>query len=229
MATNRIEITVTMKNVYEYKRPAYGYGYETAYIYSMETEDGTAYVWKTTVFLYEEDEEGNPKGRINKGDIIRIKATVKGQSEYNGQPQNELTRVKLVERIFKAKTWEEIQEERKAAREAKVQEQRDSLSGEDFIWRMPYRQYKEHYSDCETIIGSFDRNRGVATIQVIVREGRLKASGVRGEHYRGYRLQNEEGEQVVYRTVKEENAIRRAEKEFGGTWECIRIYNYDRF
>lgn len=229
MATNRIEITVTMKNVYEYKRPAYGYGYETAYIYSMETEDGTAYVWKTTVFLYEEDEEGNPKGRINKGDIIRIKATVKGQSEYNGQPQNELTRVKLVERIFKAKTWEEIQEERKAAREAKVQEQRDSLSGEDFIWRMPYRQYKEHYSDCETIIGSFDRIRGVATIQVIVREGRLKASGVRGEHYRGYRLQNEEGEQVVYRTVKEENAIRRAEKEFGGTWECIRIYNYDRF
>lgn len=229
MATNRIEITVTMKNVYEYKRPAYVYGTEWAYIYSMEDEAGTAYVWKTTVFLYEEDEEGNPKGRINKGDVIRIKATVKGQSEYNGQPQTELTRVKLVERIFKAKTWEEIQEERKAAREAKVQEQRDSLSGEDFIWRMPYRQYKEHYSDCETIIGSFDRNRGVATIQVIVREGRLKASGVRGEHYRGYRLQNEEGEQVVYRAVKEENAIRRAEKEFGGTWECIRIYNYDRF
>lgn len=101
----------------------------------------------------------------------------------------------------------------------------DRLSGEDFIWRMPYKQYKEHYSDCETVAGSFERREfRPCTIEIIVREGRLKASGVRGEHYSGYRLENENGEQVVYRAVKEENAIRRAEKEFGGHWEVYKIY-----
>lgn len=242
----RIEATVTMKGIYEYQRPAYGYGIETAYIYNMVAEDGTVYVWKTTAFMTEKirvaDDansgyaEIDTKGRkwtyerINKGDVIRIKASVKGQGEYKGQPQTELARVKLVERTFKAKTWEEIQAEREAEKARKAQEQRDSLQGEDFIWTMTYKQYKEHYNDCETVAGSFksaDR-RHPATISVIIREGRLKASGVRGEHFSGYRLQNADGEQVVYRAVKEENAIRRAEKEFGGSWECVKIYEYER-
>lgn len=233
----RIEAIVTMNGIYSYERAAFGYGTETAYIYNMEAEDGTVYVWKTTSFMgfYVDDENGhfrNNKGvwqefyKVNKGDVIRITATVKGQSEYKGQPQTEVNRVKVVERIFRAKTWEEIQ------KEAKAEDQRNSLTGEDFIWRMPYKQYKEHYSDCETVEDSYrsprDYGRIPATIEVIVREGRLKNSGVRGEHYSGYRLQNADGEQVVYRAVKEENAIRRAEKEFGGEWKCIRIYQYER-
>ena len=64
------------------------------------------------------------------------------------------------------------------------------------------------------------------TIAVIIRVGRLKASGVRGEHYSGYELENEVGSHIVYRAVKEENAIKRATKEFGGNWECVKIYNY---
>lgn len=250
----RIEAVVTMKGIYSYERAAYTYGTETAYIYNMEAEDGTVYVWKTTAFMTEKvrvaDDansgysEIDAKGRkwtyekINKGDVIRIKATVKGQGEYKGQPQTELTRVKVVERTFKAETWEEIQAKREAEKAAKAKEQRDSLNGEDFIWTMTYKQYKEHYSDCETVVGSFNnhekenarrqRHFFPATISVIIREGRLKASGVRGEHYSGYRLQNAEGEQVVYRAVKEENAIRRAEKEFGGSWKCIKIYEYER-
>ena len=236
----RIEIAVTVKNIYSYEAPAYGYGYETRYIYNMVAEDGTVYVWKTAACMSLEIEDQNSNfanargkkvaySRINKDDKIVITASVKGQSEYKGQPQTEVNRVKVVERTFKAKTWEEIQEERRVEREHKAQEQRDSLSGEDFIWRMPYKQYKEHYSDCETVAGSFERREfRPCTIEVIVREGRLKASGVREEHYSGYKLENKEGEQVVYRAVKEENAIRRAEKEFGGTWECIKIYDYSR-
>lgn len=239
----RIEIAVEMKGIYSYEAPAYGYGYETRYIYNMVGEDGTVYVWKTTAFMSIDVYDGvdpktanffDAKGRayipeqINKGDKLVITASVKGQGEYKGQPQTELTRVKVKERTFKAETWEEVQARREAEKAAKAQGQRDSLQGEDFIWRMPYRQYKEHYSDCETVAGSFQRQKNrPCTIEVIVREGRLKNSGVRGEHYSGYRLENEDGEQVVYRAVKEENAIRRAEKEFGGEWKCIRVYEYN--
>ena len=240
----RIEIAVEMKGIYSYERAAYGYGTETAYIYNMVAEDGTVYVWKTTAFMGIELPAANPDDahfinsrgkavdffRINKGDKIVITASVKGQSEYKGQPQTELTRVKVKERTFAAETWEQKQERIRAEKENKAQEQRNSLNVEDFIWRMPYKQFKEHYSDCETVKGSFKReDRRPCTIEVIIRDGRLKNSGVRGEHYSGYRLQNEAGEQVVYRAVKEENAIRRAEKEFGGEWKCIKIYEYDSY
>lgn len=244
MASNRIEAIVTMKNIFEYERPAYGYGTETAYIYTMTGEDGTVYVWKTTAYmgLETEDTNGNytnARGkkvkfhRVNKGDKIVITASVKGQGEYKGQPQTILTRVKVKESDFAG-------ESRKEAKMKKAKEQRESLKGEDFIWTMPYKQYKEHYSDCETIIDSYDtheeensrRIRGFIppTIEVIIREGRLKKSGVRGERYSGYMLQNENGETVTYRAVKEENAIRRANKEHPGhEWECIKVYEYDSY
>ena len=242
MASNRIQIEVTMQGIYSYERPAYGYGTETAYIYNMVDENGKVYVWKTTTYMGIEVEDPNghftsKRGKtyefykINKNDKIVITASVKGESEYKGQPQTELTRVKVKERTFEAETWEQAQ----ARKAAKAQEQLDSVKGGDFIWTMSYRQYKEHYSDCETVTGSYNSHeeesmrshrRIPATIDVIIREGRLKNSGVRGKHYSGYRLRNKNGEQVVYRAIKEENAIRRAEKEFGGEWECIKVYDY---
>ena len=244
----RIESTVTMKGIYSYERAAYGYGTETAYIYNMVAEDGTVYVWKTTSFmvLEFEDEKGwitkkNGKtyntAKINKGDIIRIKATVKGQSEYKGQMQTEVNRVTVLERTFKAATPEEIMAQKEAEKKAKKAEQLASIGANDFLWEMPYRQYKEHYGDCETLIGSYDnhekeslnsRRRIAPTIVVIIREGRLKNSGVRGKHYSGYELKNANGERIVYRAVCEGNAIRRAEKEFGGEWKCTKIYDYKR-
>ena len=243
----RITITVDMKNIYEYTRPAFGYGTETAYIYTMTGEDGTEYVWKTTTWLAEKvpdnskhpnytDSKGNGymKCGINKGDKVQIKATIKGQSEYKGTPQTELTRVTLVKRLFKAETFEERQARIKAEKEAKKKEQEASLLGEDFICRMPYKQYKEHYSDCETVEGSYlgrdmTIGRYVPTIDVIIREGRMKKSGVRGKHYSGYELTNEEGVKSTYYAISEETAIRRAVKEHkGGNWTCTHIYNYHR-
>lgn len=235
----RIEITVTMDKIITYTRPAYGYGYEDAYIYIMQAEDGKTYVWKTTTFLTLEVED--PKGwviktngkayrydKINDGDKIRIKATEKGETEYNGQPQTEVSRVVVLERIFAAETWEEKQARLKAEAEARKQAQLDSISEGDFVWRMPYRQFKEHYSDCETVEGSFERRMGHApTIAVIIRAGRLKPSGVRGEHYHGYEFTNTEGEKVVYRAVSEDNATKRVNKEFPeSNWECTKIYQY---
>jgi len=224
----RITITVDMKNIYEYRRPAFGYGTETAYIYTMTGEDGTEYVWKTTKGMAYE------YSKINKGDKVQIKATIKGQSEYKGTPQTELTRVNVVKRLFKAETWEERQARIKAEKEAKAKEQEASLLGEDFICRMPYKQYKEHYSDCETVAGSYwgrdiTIGRYTPSIEVIIREGRLKKSGVRGKHYSGYELTNEEGVKSTYYAISEETAIRRAVKEHkGGNWTCTKIYNYQR-
>lgn len=219
----RLELAVEMKGIYSYTAPAYGYGVETRYIYKMVTDCRNVYVWKTTAIMSVGDSP------VNVGDKLVIVGTVKGESEYRGEKQTELTRVKVKERTFRGKTWEEIQREREEAKERKAQEQRDSVQGMDIIWTMTYKQYKEHYSDCETITGSFRREMGrPATIQVIIREGRLKASGVRGKHYSGYVLENaEDRKRVVYRAVSEENAIKRAEKEFGGgEWKCVKIYQY---
>lgn len=47
---------------------------------------------------------------------------------------------------------------------------------------MLYRRYKQHYADCETVFGSYDRR--TKTIDVLIPEGRLKPSGVRGQSFK---------------------------------------------
>ena len=243
----RIEITVSMESIYSYEAPAYGYGYETRYIYKMVGEDGRVYVWKTTAYMTIEvpytgepgwhsftDRKGNPVDhiKINEGDIIKIAASIKGEGEYKGQPQTELTRVTVKARTFIAETPEEKAARIERESKEKAQAQRDSLNKGDFIWRMPYKQYKERYSDCETVEGSFERNRrGEAVIEVIIRDGRLKPSGVRGEHYSGYSfLVTVNGKQVraTYRAVSEANAERRCRKDYPEAVEmfCDRVYDY---
>lgn len=238
----RIKVEVEMVNIYRYEAPAYGYGYEVRYIYSMKGADGTNYVWKTTTALFEKVEtdseydyaEMDAKGRkyiynvINRGDKIVITASVKGHDEYKGQPQIQLTRVKVVERTYDAA------EEREQNRENRKVEQLESLKGEDFIWEMPYRQFKSHYSDCETVVDSYDDHEGryPATIKVIIREGRLKNSGVRGQHFCGYEFffVDIDGKKarVCYRAVSEENAMKHLYKDFPEAQEVTsgHIYTY---
>lgn len=218
----RTEIKVTMKNIYKYEKPGYGYYASPveAYIYTMTGEDGKTYIWKTTSVLFEKVECKKGQGYeydsktdkwyahkdINRGDVIRIKATIKGESEYKGQPQTEVQRVVLVDRLVEAETKEQYIER-------KAEEQEQSLKDGDFIWEMPYRQYKSHYSDCETVRGSFRRTeRGESLIKVIIRDGRLKASGVRGEHFKGYVFYFTYSDQYIsagYKAVCEENARKR--------------------
>lgn len=242
---DKIETTVTMTNIATFTVPSFGgYGYTDKYIYTMTDEAGTVYVWKTTTFFcikvqddahrWVEDAKGRKWSylKINRGDVIRIKATIKGQSEYKGQPQTELTRVTCVERLTKAKTPEEYEAERQAARDARKKQQLESLQGADVLWTMPYRQYKEHYSDCETLEGSYNKpDYSPAEITVIIREGRLKASGVRGQHFHGYEFYvMEDGKKyrACYRAVSEENAMRRVRKEFPNATDIApgKIYDY---
>lgn len=216
----RMKTTATYKKSFEYMDYKYNYYGTTHYIHTFVDADGNVLVWKTT----------NPVEYINddvyefisEGSVVEITGTVKEHSEYKGIEQTILSRCKfsLIER---AKTKEELEKE-------KAEQQIASLKEGDHIWAdMPYRQYKEHYADCETVAGSFHYSNGTAYIDVIIRVGRLKASGVRGKHYKGWEFKNEEtGGKRCYRAISEENARKRLMKEFpnSGNWELNKIYDY---
>ena len=108
---------------------------------------------------------------------------------------------------------------------AKIKAQLDSIGENDLVWTMPYRQYKAHYSDCETIIDSYTEyvndyghhyEYAPATIKVIIRDGRLKNSGVRGKHFSNYwiefTLNGDHTHCESFRAVSAENAIEQAKK-----------------
>jgi len=79
------------------------------------------------------------------------------------------------------------------------------------IKRMHYGQYKQHYADCETVPGSYDKTS--RSIEVVLPEGRIKPSGVRGKRFRCYQIgltdQNGKHGYCAYRAVSEENAMKR--------------------
>lgn len=222
---DKITATVTLKGIYEYET-RFAYTTTTHYIYNMQDADGNVIVWKTTTIMGIETGDSDYWYSIKRGDVIEITGRVKEHSEYKGTEQTVIQRAKC-KLIEKALTKEEITENKR-------QEQLASIKDGDELMYMPYKQYKDHYADCETLVGSYSiENNGTiygeATIGVIVREGRLKTSGVRGKHFCGYRLENTKGVQVTYRAVSKENALKRVNKEFPNeTWTCIKVYRYEK-
>lgn len=89
--------------------------------------------------------------------------------------------------------------------------------------RMEYRRYKQHFSDCETIPGTYDK--ASKTIEVIVPEGRLKPSGVRGRHFWTFQLwfQDANGEKFYtpYRATCRENAVKQLLKDLKQRPGCV--------
>lgn len=217
----RVELTLTLIGEYDYTK-TYGWKTTTYTIYKLTGADDEVFVWNTSSSLGIERTDARGDWffeAVKKGDTCVCKATVKGFSTYKGEAQTELTRVKCIS-IDHAP---EMPKKTVPTRE----EQLASLMEGDFTWEMPYRQYKEHYADCEILTGSYVERGWDKFVTIIVREGRLKASGVRGEHFSGYELTNEKGEKLTYRAVNEENALRRAEKEYPNEgWTCTHIYRY---
>lgn len=216
----RIEIQVTLTGEYSFTRRAFsGYRDEDVYIYKMTDTEGKVYVWKTTNVLCMDTVVGDYVETYcpRKGDVFVIRATVKGEAEYKGEMQTEINRVVVKEIVSK--------HEDEVVAKAEQQKQSLDLEDGDRIVEMYYRSYKQHYAGCETVEGSY--NDEWRTIKVIVRAGRMKTSGVRGEHFKGYELENECGGRTTYRAVCEENAIKRANKEHPNhTWKCVHIYDY---
>ncbi len=78
--------------------------------------------------------------------------------------------------------------------------------------RMFYGRYKKHFSDCETMLGSYEKE--TKTIIVLIPDGRMKKSGVRSQSYRYYTFDGVENgtKRKVQTTIKAmsvDNAIKR--------------------
>ena len=207
----RITTEVTLVNEFHFETH-FGWSTQTVTVYIMKDAENHVLVWKTSSDLFldmGEDDHGIVQFYVpNKGDRFLIKATVKAHSTYKGTEQTELQRVKILEVKEIALTWEEKQT-------IKRKEQMDSLTDGDMLWRMPYKQYKEHYADCETLAGSYKQEpKGYSTIEVIIREGRLKPSGNRGKRLYDYTVINEYGEEMTYSVYEKQNALKRAKKEY---------------
>lgn len=221
----RLTIKVTYKKSFVYKDYKFSYYGTTHYIHNFVDAEGNTIVWKSTTPV--EYVESGEHEFATEGSVLELTGTVKDHGVYKDVEQTVVSRCrfKLMER---AKTAYEIMQE-------KAEAQKATIGDGDYVWEMPYRQYKEHYSDCETIIGSFDRHedsRGYAngdpTIKVIIRAGRLKKSGVRGEHYKGFQFTSDTGVKVTYRAISEETARRRMKKEYpeSASWELTKIFDY---
>ena len=163
----KIESVVTLQNHFSYDN-----NYGLMHIYLFSDSENNVLCWKTST-----------KMETSQGDVIRISASVKGVEDYKGTTQTVIQRVKVLEVISKYV-------------DVKSAKQLESLSENDFVWHMKYSQYKEHYSDCETIVGSY--NSQYKTIGVIIREGRLKNSGTRGMHYSGYQFRLLDGSTICF-------------------------------
>ena len=219
----KLSAVVTLVGEYEFTSFAFSYYGSTTYIYTMADDEGNVIVWKTTsTMCIPLDKEDRARYYPHKGDRIRISGRIKEHGEYKGTAQTVLTRCKY-ELIERTPTKEEREE-------MEARKQRESLADGDMVWRMPYKQYKDHYSDCETIKGSyeFDERKG-SFIEVIIRAGRLKNSGVRGEHFSGYQFRTDDEKLVCYRAVSEENARKQMKKDFpqsDESWECVQIFRY---
>ena len=211
---DRVELTVKFIKKGSYTT-CYGFIENEVQVFTFE-EVGTKkiFVWKTTGLGID----------VTYNSVLKIKGTVKCEKDYKGIKQTELQRVKLLEVIERAKTKQELAAEKAAEKEKK---QLASLKDGDTILTMTYKNYKEHYSDCEPLANSY--NRMQTSIKVIVRNGRLKESGVRGKHFYGYKLLNRKTKTTsCFRAVCVENAYKQAVKAFPETdieqWEVIHIY-----
>ena len=96
----RMDLELTLVRDYEYTRPRYTYGYETAHIYTLADAEGNCYVWKTAnaIVAEREDEDGFiDETYAEPGDKVTMRATVKEHGEYRGVKQTVITRPKVKE------------------------------------------------------------------------------------------------------------------------------------
>ena len=83
----RVDVTATVERVASYVRPSFrGFGTDTVWIVSMRTAEGNAVVVKSPSF----------SDRI-KGEVVKMRATVKEHSEYKGEKQTVMMRAAVLE------------------------------------------------------------------------------------------------------------------------------------
>ena len=74
----------------------FNYHHVTNWIYTFtELETGNVFVWKTTSFLWDEDDSNGHPRALETGSTVRIRGTIKAHTEYKEIKQTELTRCKI--------------------------------------------------------------------------------------------------------------------------------------
>ena len=158
----KVRLNVKVRKIYSYEAPGYGYnkGYETHYIYVMQGEDGKIYVWKTTkvmrILNREFDCCPREENKIYEGDELHLTAYLKAHSMYKGVPQILVTKVEVIERMIAVLNPEE-----------KLNCQLESIMPWDEVKEVSYKDYKNKYSKCETVLYSYDASN--KTIKIIIR------------------------------------------------------------
>lgn len=86
------------------------------------------------------------------------------------------------------------------------------------VIRMSYRDYKNHYSDCSIVSGSYRAD--TKSIEVEIPEGRMKASGTRGHRYLylSFDCIRPDGSagKITVQAISRETAIRQIESRYIG-------------
>jgi hypothetical protein len=77
-------VELTLRVVDRRRFPASNYGWTDRYLFRMRDESGNVFIWWTT------------SGSLGLGETVPVKATIKAHSEYNGEKQTEVQRVKVV-------------------------------------------------------------------------------------------------------------------------------------
>lgn len=243
----QIEVTVDKVIAYEARNPfSYYDNVQEKYIYVLSDKDGNILVAKPSYGCLGIDvilANAYSYGRQNmgKGDKWIIKATVKDHTLYKETEQTVLARVKCVECTLHVPTYEERQAEKAEQDRIAREKQIAGLSDGDIIKTMPYKQYKSHYSDCETLAGSYFQPMGYdwqtgemvkdhripARIDVIIRKGELANSGVRGKRFKKFLVCNPDGsEKYIVKAVSPENAIAQiAKKHPENEWHVTYDWN----
>lgn len=132
------------------------FDYGSYFVYIMTDPDGDTFVWRTGKEI--KDANGEAVGKKAK---FTLEGTVKENSTYKNKPQTILTRCKVVDVEYNGVTEEEYREILKNEQARNI----EALGWE--TERVSYREYKDLYSDCETVIDSFERTPNGCFIEII--------------------------------------------------------------
>ena len=89
------DMVLTYVHSCDFEVPSFnGFGMTVMYIHMFKDENGNKLVWKTSSSLgHWENGEWNP---LEDGITVKVSGTVKDHSEYNGEKQTVLQRVKVI-------------------------------------------------------------------------------------------------------------------------------------
>lgn len=165
----KVMLELTLIDIITYGvEPRYYYDDGIRRIYKFIDENNDIFIWRTSSVLYIEEYDHEKDicfdYIIDPGDKISLSGNIKDISEYRGEEQVVLERVKVYRVLEKrSMTSDEIYEFHK-------NQQLSKIKGNYEIKTITYGEYKNEYDGYETVKGSFIRSDNGCFIDVIIPE-----------------------------------------------------------